>query len=455
MTTNKNNLGTTPIGQLLFKLSTPAMFGLIIIMTYNIVDTIFVGQFAGSRGLAGMSVVLPIMFLVPVFGLAIGIGAGSIISRALGAGDHQRANQVFGNAIGLTFLITGSLAILGYIFGDTMLFIFGARGEITQEVWPYYIYILAGIPFHAMKMCLNNILRAEGNARFPMYAQLISALINILLDYIFIVQLHMGLMGAGFATLLAHVVGLAYITSFFLRGKSSLKLKITNLIPQKAIITETLGLGASTLGRQGAASFIAIAANHTLFRYGGEQSVAVYGIINRLYMVLSAPINGLVQGFMPIAGFNFGARQFDRVRKVILTALTAGFLINFITFAIARLFSNELSSMFTNNVTVAHSAATALIIITLTWLTHPIQLIGSSYLQAVGKAKPAFLLTISRQILFLIPMILFLPNLMGEEGVWYAFVIADILTFIVSVILLIPEWKKVNYEEQEMKLIPG
>ena len=319
-----NRLGTDPIGKLLISMTLPACTGILIIMLYNIVDTIFIGHYAGSMAIAGMSVVLPVSMLLPTLGMAIGVGSSSIISRSLGARDFEKARLTFGNAVSMAVLVGVAVSLLSVFFATEILYIFGGRDEILPHALEYYLIIMLGVPFIGTWMCMNNTLRAEGFTRQAMKGMFLSSLLNIVLDVVFIIVLDMGLKGAATATVISQVVGLLYSVTFYLSGRSQMQFKPEYFRWNRPIIRETLLLGASTLGRQGAGSAMVILLNQSLLLYGGALGVAVYGILHRIVSLLLVPVIGMTQGFLPVAGYNYGAGQIGRVREVIFKSIAFG-----------------------------------------------------------------------------------------------------------------------------------
>ena len=323
-----NRLGSAPIGKLLINMTLPACSGILVLMMYNIIDTIIVGQYAGAMAIAGMSVVLPVSMLIPTLGMGIGVGASSIISRSLGAKDFETARLAFGNAVSLAILICTAVSILGGIYATEILSLFGGRGEILPYAMEYYSTILIGIPILGSWMCMNNTLRAEGLTKYSVIGMCLSSAINVILDIVFVIFMDMGLKGAAIATVISQLAGLIYLISFYLRGRSHLKFQQQYFRWNKTIIRETLSLGASTVGRQGAGSAMVVLLNQSLYLYGGPIAVAVYGVLHRIISVLFVPIIGMTQGFLPIAGYNYGARQYDRVLEVVYKSILFGTIVS-------------------------------------------------------------------------------------------------------------------------------
>lgn len=419
-------LGTEPINKLLFNQALPASVGIFVMSIYSIVDTIFIGRYVGTLGIAAITVVMPISFLISSFGMAIGVGGASIISRAFGSNDTDKANRTFGNMLTLTLGIVILLLITGYFLQDELLQLFGGNGEILAPAKEYFSVLLLGVPFLAFAMMSNSTIRAEGKARMAMFTLLIPAVLNIILDPIFIVYLDMGLAGAAWATSISYFTSAAYVGWFFLSGQSELKISLKNLVLKIPIVKEIFSIGIITLARQGTISLLTIVLNQSLYVYGGALAVAVFGIINRLSLFTIFPILGITQGFLPITGFNYGAKKWDRVLEVIRLAIRTSTAISIGIFLIVAFFAESLVQLFTTDVDLLNDAPRALTIVFGAIALVGVQLISSAYFQALGKAIPALLLTLMKQGFFLIPLVLTLPLYFGLDGIWYAFPISDI-----------------------------
>ena len=419
------DLGKEAIKPLLVKMAVPASIGILVMSIYMIVDTIFVGRYVGSMGIAAVSVVMPIIFLISSIGMSIGVGGASVISRALGAGDRPKALRTFGNQITLTSLIATFVVFVGSFYQEAILDLFGGKGAILAPAKAYFQILLIGIPFLAFAMMSNNVIRAEGRPKIAMTNMLVPAIFNLILDPIFIVGLEMGIEGAAWATTLSYIASASYSTWFFFFGGSELKIKWSDLWLNLVLIKEIFAIGIVTFARQGTVSLLTIILNNSLFAYGGELSVSTYGIISRLMMFANFPVLGITQGFIPIAGFNYGAEQWERVREVIRVAIRYGTALALIIFSGLMIFTEPLVSVFTTDTALIEQCTPAMRKVFLAMPVITVHLIGSAYFQAIGKAIPALLLTLTKRGFFLIPLILILPTFFQLEGIWYSFVIAD------------------------------
>lgn len=431
MSISSGILGTDSIKSLLIKQAVPASIGILFMSLNILVDTIFVGQWIGSLAIAAVTVVLPITFLISSLGMAIGIGGSSIISRALGANDKQKAVQTFGNQLMMTLSLALFFVIVGVFFGEEILLLFGANGAIMAPAATFFYPVLLGVPFLALCMMGNTVIRAEGKPKFAMIAMIIPAFGNIILDIVFMKVFNMGMFGAALATTISYIMCFSFILWFFLY-KSELKLQLQDFIFNGKIVREITSLGMVTFSRQGVVSILSIILNHTLYTYGGEHSVAVYGIISRMLMFALFPILGITQGFLPIAGFNYGAKNYHRVKETISISIKYAALLAMIIFVIILIFAQQIVGIFTTDVDIINETPAALRWVFAASPIIAIQLIGAAYFQAAGKAIPALLLTLTKQGFFLIPLVLILPTYFGIFGVWIAFPISDVLSTIIT-----------------------
>lgn len=430
------DLGTQSISKLLIKQALPASIGILVMSLNILVDTIFVGHWIGSIAIAAINVVLPVSFFIAALGMAIGIGGSSMISRALGANDKTKALNTFGNQVTLTLLLTVTMAILGLWFTDYIIVSFGGKGTIFEPAKIYYKIVLYGVPFLALSMMGNTVIRAEGKPKFAMYAMMIPSVSNLLLDYLFINVLGYGMEGAAWATTLSYGFCFIYIIWFFKSKHSELKIGFLHFGLNLAIVKEISSLGFVTLARQAVVSVTYLFMNNILYHLGGEISVTAYAIVGRMLMFAMFPVLGVTQGFLPIAGFNYGAQNYARVRETINTAIKYATILATFVFLILMFFPDAITRMFTTDVDVITQTPSAMRWVFAATPIIAVQLIGAAYFQAIGKATPALLLTLTRQGFFFIPLILILPTFFGELGVWVSFPISDVLSTIVTAYFL-------------------
>jgi len=440
-------LGSLPIPKLLIQQAIPASIGILVMSLNILIDTIFVGQWIGSNAIAAINVVLPVSFFIAALGMSIGIGGASIISRSLGEQNSARASHTFGNQITLTLALTVLVVLFGVAFVDQIIPLFGGKGALFSYARTYYLIVMYGVPVLAFCMMANNSIRAEGKPKNAMYAMLLPSVSNLLLDYLFIKVFDWGMTGAAWATTLSYGVCAAYIISFFVFGNSALKPSLKNFSLQRDLVVEIASLGSVTLVRQAMVSITVLLVNNILFAFGGEASITVYAIISRMLMFATFPIFGITQGFLPIAGYNYGAKNWERVRKSINISIFYATALASLVFIVIFFFSESIPQIFSNDVEVSKQAPLALRYVFLALPIVGIQLIGAAYFQAIGKATPALLLTLSRQGFFFIPLLFILPPYFGVTGVWIAFPIADLLSTLVTIYFLNRAVRKELFEK--------
>ncbi len=435
-------LGLKPIPQLLIQQAVPASIGILVMSLNILIDTVFVGQWIGPYAIAAINVVLPVSFFIGALGMAIGIGGSSIISRALGDQNIEKALKTFGNQSTLTLLFTVGFVIIGLSFIETLIPLFGGKGALYAPAKIYYTIVLYGVPLLGFCMMGNNVVRAEGKPRYAMYAMMLPSVSNLTLDVVFMYIFDWGMAGAAWATTISYGVCALYLLYFFNSSKSELHLQRTHFSLQKSIVQQIGALGSVTLARQAVVSIVVLLVNNILFRYGGETTVAVYAIISRSLMFALFPVLGITQGFLPIAGYNYGAKNFDRVREVINTALLYATVLASIIFSLIMVFTEAFITIFTNDPNVLAQTPEAMRWVFAATPIIGIQLIGAAYFQAIGKALPALLLTLTRQGFFLIPLIFILPPYFDVFGVWLAFPIGEAIATVITAFFLFRELKK-------------
>lgn len=440
MAVTSTELGNKDIKSLLIKQAVPASIGILFMSVNILVDTIFVGQWIGSLAIAAVTVVLPMTFFISSLGMAVGIGGSSVLSRALGAGNKEKATLTFANQILMTFVLASVFVLLGIFFSDEMLLLFGAQGAIVAPAKEFFFPIIVSVPFLALSMMGNAVIRAEGKAKFAMFAMIIPAFVNIFLDILFIKYLDMGMFGAALATAISYFTCFVFIVWFFIY-KSELRLKWYYLKFHFPLVKEITSLSFVTFSRQGVVSILAIILNHTLYTFGGEHSVVVYGIISRMLMFALFPVLGITQGFLPIAGYNYGANNHKRVKETIFISIKYAAILATIIFIGILTFTHEIVAVFTKDEKVLAETPNALRWVFAASPIIAIQLIGAAYFQAAGKAKKALFLTLSKQGFFLIPLVLVLPNFFGIFGAWIAFPISDVLSTMITYYFLNRELK--------------
>jgi len=432
MNDRKYELGHEPIGRLLVRYSAPAMFGMFANSLYNLVDAIFVGQGPGTLALAALTVAFPIQMFILAIAQVVGIGSASVISRCLGAGEQRKAERTAGASFAMVAMLSAVLTVAGLLLLNPLLRLFGATDAVLPYARDYLSVILGGSFFWAFAVSSNNVVRAEGNAKLAMFGMFLGVSTNIVLDPIFIFALDMGIRGAAIATVIANVGVFAFLTRYFLSGTSMLKIRRGDLRPELAIAREVVPIGLSSFTRVAAQSLVAIVINNSINYYGTDLHLAILGIANRILIFFLLPLFGLIQGLQPILGFNYGAGNMARAKEAVWKAIAAATGLSLFAFLTLMLFTRLFIALFNNDPQLVSQGSTIIRIIVI-WLPFVgFQVVGASLFQALGKVWPALFLSMSRQILFLIPLILLLPLAFGLTGIWAAIPVADALATCVT-----------------------
>jgi putative MATE family efflux protein len=437
-------LGTQDINSLLRKLSAPAIIGLLVHAFYNLVDTFFVGRAPGEQsvlGIAGISIAFPLQMLIMAVSIGIGVGGSSVISRMLGAKDTKKAEKTLGNVFLYTLAASLLLPILFFSNVDAILNLFGATADNLPYARDYSVVILQGTFAFTFGFVLNNLVRAEGNAKVAMNNMVFSGLLNIVLDAVLIFGFDMGIRGAAIATVLAQLAGTAYLVHYYIAGKSPLKLRLQNTVPEYVALREITFIGFGSFVMGASSSLMMLVLNNVLAFYGGDLSIAVFGIAGRMLMLILMPIIGVSHGLQPIVGYNYGAQNFKRVNESIKLSLKITTVIGFLGFAVLFMFPGTFFRIFSTDTDLVTKGETALRIMVLATPIIGMNVISTTVFQAIGKARPSFILSMCRQILFLIPLVIFLPRYLDLSGVWMAFPLSDIMAGLLSAFLITREYR--------------
>lgn len=429
---NSSEMITESTGKLLFKFSLPAIVGLLVNALYTIIDSIFVGKGVGDLALAGVTVTVPIITIYMAFIMLVGMGATSLISIKLGENKRDEAEKIMGNAF-ILFLIMGiSLTVFGLIFLEPILIYFGASPDILRFSVDYTRIILLGSTFLAIGLGMNNFIRAEGNPKVAMNTMLIGAITNIVLDYVFIFIFKWGIKGAALATILSYAVNTVWVMRHFLKGKSILKFRKENFKLQSVFVKSILIVGFPTFVLQVTQSIQQVILNKSLSLYGGDIALAVIGIIMSITIFLVMPAMGISQGAQPIVGFNHGAKRYDRVKEVLTYSIISATAILSVGFAVSKIWPVQLISLFNTNPELIEMGVHGMDIFFKFLPLVGMQMISASYFQAVGKPKQATILSLSRQVLIFIPLLVILPRFFGLEGIWWSAPLSDLGAFIMT-----------------------
>ncbi|MBO8127103.1 MAG: MATE family efflux transporter [Firmicutes bacterium] len=446
-------LGEEKISTLLTRFSIPAIVGMIVNAVYNVVDRIFIGNGVGSLAIAGITIGFPIMLVIMAFAMLIGIGATSLISIKLGEQNKEEAELILGNGTSLLVLISLAISLVGLVFITPLLKAFGASEAVLPYARDYMVIIMATTAITSVGFGMNNFIRAEGNPKIAMLTMLIGAITNIILDPIFIFVFGWGVKGAAWATVIARTLSAAWVLYYFLSGQSVLKLHLKNLKPRLPIVKMIVTIGAAPFAMQLASSVLNTILNRTLTHYGGDIAVAAMGVIMSLMTLLVMPVIGINQGAQPIIGYNYGAQNYDRVKKALKLAIAAATAIVTVGFVITRLYPEELVALFNSgDQELIALGSRALQTFMLFLPIIGFQIVGANYFQAVGKPKAAMFLTLSRQVILLIPLILILPRFYGLNGILYAGPAADLGSAILTGIWLYLELRNLTDKHEKLAL---
>lgn len=436
-------LGTEKIRNLLIQYSLPAIVAMVASSLYNITDSIFIGHGVGALAISGLAVTFPFMNLSAAFGSLVGAGAATLMSVRLGQKDYSTANRILGNVFVLNVIFGLAFMIVSLIFLDSILCFFGASPATLPYAHDYMLVILLGNVFTHIYIGLNGILRSSGNPRKAMYATLATVVLNIILTPLFIFEFNWGIKGSALATVISQIIMLVWQIKFFSNKENFIHLQkgIFRLDPK--IVKDSLAIGMSPFLMNAVACVIVILINQTLIKYGGDLAVGAYGIINRVSFLFVMVTGGLNQGMQPIAGYNFGARNYKRVNEVLKLTIFMAIGIMTFGFLIVELFPEVVASAFTKDPTLIQLAAEGLRIVFLFFPIVGFQMVVTNFFQSIGMPGRAVFLSLSRQLLFLLPFLLTLPSIYGLKGVWYSMPASDLLASLVAAYMLFVNFRKV------------
>lgn len=433
------------IGRLMWKYFVPAFAGMMANALYNIVDRIYIGQGVDALALSGLSVVFPLMIIIMAFGMLVGMGSAVRISLSLGEKDYNRANRILGNGAFLAFSLGLILMITGILVRSKVLQIFGAGPETLKYATDYFTIILFGVPFSMTGYALNNIIRAEGNPRIAMVSIFISAGLNAVLDPIFIFGFDMGVKGAAWATVISQFVLFAWVIIHFRSRKSVARLEYANISPDSYIIRYIISIGFAPFAMNVAASIVTAVMNTQFIKYGGDISVGAMGIVSSSTMMLVMTIISINMAIQPIIGFNYGAGLYCRVKETILKAIKYATLVATGGWLICMLIPGLVISIFNHDSMELRAAGVmGLRIYCAVLPVVGFQIIASNYFQAIGQAKLATFLSLLRQIIVLLPLVIILPHFWGVEGAWIANPVSDFVAAVISFMFFRRELKKLQ-----------
>jgi putative MATE family efflux protein len=449
-------LGQEGIGKLLTTFSAPAIVGMLVMSLYNVIDRVFIGNSAGALGIAAITVGFPIMIAQFAFVGMIGVGATALVSIRLGQQNRDAAEFIMGNALVLLTILAVAMTVLGLVFLDPLLRAFGASDEVLPYARTYISIILCGSVFQSLSFGMNNFIRAEGNPRTAMATMLIGSVLNALLAPLFIFGFNWGMAGAGLATALSQAVSAIWVMLHFILGRSTLKIRRANLRVDFATSKQMMALGTAFFAMQIAQSVLSAIMNTSLGAYGGDVAISGMGIVISLMTLIVMPVVGINQGAQPIIGYNYGAQRFDRVKATLKYAAIAATAVTTAGFVVIRLFPTQLITMFDSQDAELIAFGTNALVVFMTFL--PLigfQVVGSGYFQAVGKPRQALILSLSRQVLILVPALLILPQFFQMGGVLISGPLSDLAASVLTGLWLFFELRDLNRRHEESLEIVG
>lgn len=443
-----DELRTVAVGRLLWKYSFPAVVGMLVMTLYNVFDRIFIGQVVGPDAIAGLAITFPVMNIATALGTLIGVGATARTSLFLGEGRIDMARNTLGNALTMTLAIGVVYISLFAVFMDQVLIVFGANEVTLPYARDFMMYILPGLMLTNITFSLNNIMRAAGYPVRAMVTMFLGAGLNILLAPIFIYVLQLGIKGAAIATDIAMAISAAFVIAHFMKAKNGPIVFSRGVYrPNWPLIWNIIGIGSAPFVVNTGSCLINIFLNRTLLEFGGVAGIAAAGIFVTFSSMLVSIILGICQGMQPIVGFNYGNRQAARVEKVYWLAVGVATIVSFAGFAMARTIPHWIARAFVSDAHLVDFTAKALrLAMTCFWMVG-LQVISTTYFQAIGKVGLSIFLSLTRQIIFFLPLLFLLPGYFGLEGVWYTFFTSDILATLVTVVLMIRALKSLRSME--------
>ena len=441
-------LGTDPVGKLLLHYSLPAILGMTVSSLYSVIDRIFIGNGVGPYAISGLALTMPMMNLMMAFGAMIGAGSSAMISIRLGQKRSEDATNILGNALILNFIIGFLIMVVGLFFLDDILTAFGASAMTLPYARNFMQIVLLSSLFSSNFYGLNNVMRATGYPKKAMYSSMLSVGVNLCLAPLFIFVFHWGIRGAALATAIAQFCGFIWVFSHFLNKNHFIHFKRGYFRLKKRIIRDILSIGMSPFLMNVGASVVAMIINMSLHKYGGggersDMAIGAYGIVNSVAILFVMVSLGLTMGMQPIVGFNYGARQNHRALKAYKLTAIAATLVTTTGFAIAMFIPHQLASLFTSDQDLINQSVIALRLVLLIFPFVGFQIVTTSFFQSVGKAYLAIILSLSRQLLFLIPFVLIFPHFWGLRGVWMASPAGDFLATMITITLIATQWKRI------------
>ncbi|MDE5828764.1 MAG: MATE family efflux transporter [Duncaniella sp.] len=431
-----NELAESPVGSLLFRYSFPAIVGMVVMSLYNVIDRIIIGQVVGPEAITGLTITFPVMNLTAALGILVGAGASACVSIMLGSGDRRSAGMVLGNALTMT-LIFGTIYIAFFgVYLDEILRSFGASDVTLPYAREFMIYLLPGLLMTNLTFSFNNIMRASGYPMRAMVTMLIGAGCNALLAYIFVIALHLGIKGAAIATDISMTVTMVFVMAHFFRRESTLRFSRGTFALRPHIVARIAAIGAAPSLVNAAACFINVIINRSLSDYGGDMAVGAAGIFTTFTSLLTMVCVGLCQGMQPIIGYNYGAGNLHRLNRCYWLSVAVATAVTGVGAVIGYTMPGYIARAFTTDTLLISTTVQALTIAMTAFPVVGFQIVSTTFFQSIGRAAKSIFLSLCRQVLFLIPLLLWLPPHYQLAGVWMAFPISDIIATLVTAVMI-------------------
>ena len=442
-------LGTKPVGKLLMQYAIPAIIAMTASSLYNMVDSIFIGQGVGAMAISGLAITFPFMNLSAAFGAAIGVGASTLMSVKLGQKDYRTAENILGNTITLNIIIGVTFGVVCLMFLDPILRFFGASDQTIVYARDYMEIILLGNAITHLYFGMNSVLRSASKPRHAMYATMFTVVLNTILDPLFIWTFGLGIRGAAYATVLSQLVALIWQFWIFSNPKELIRLKRGIYSLRGDLVKNIIGIGISPFSMNVCACMVVIFINNQLVRFGGDMSVGAFGIANRIVFIFVMFVMGINQGMQPIAGYNYGAQKLDRMMQVVKFSIIAATAIMILGWFLAMLAPRQCVSLFTTDQhlidTTVHGMRRMMVMLPIVGY----QMVITNFFQCIGKVKISIFLSLSRQLLFLLPALALLPIWFGLDGVWLAQPVSDLIASVVTAWIMIVYMHKFKLQHKE------
>lgn len=444
-------LGTRPVGKLLLQYAMPAIVAMTAASLYNIVDSIFIGQGVGPLAISGLAITFPFMNLSTAFGAAVGVGASTFISMKLGQKDYKTAESILGNTVTLNLIIGIAFSVVCLLFLGPILKFFGASEATLPYARDYMVIILVGNVFSHMYFGMNAVLRAAGKPRQAMYATIVTVVMNTMLDYVFIMLFGWGIQGAAYATVLAQVMALIWQLRIFSNKQELLHFERGIYRLRSELVRNIIGVGISPFAMNVCACVVVIFINQQLVRYGSDLDVGAYGIANKVSFVFLMFVLGVNQGMQPIVGYNYGAQKIDRMIQVVKLSIIAATLIMTTGWLIAMFMPYYCARLFTKDPTLIQLGMKAIRISMVLFPLIGSQMVITFFFQSIGKVRVSIFLSLSRQLIFLLPALAVFPLFRGVDGVWYAMPFADGFAASIAAVIMLFNVKKFKKQHKELQ----